>query len=143
MLHKNRNQSYQSLIDIFKVPFNMINLVLKSFLKSSSSMISRFPASPRLTSKGAELTSIFKSLDADSLPNRLNQEQEKLPGKFKEMCPQCRLMQRLMSPVFAECWSAMPAGKAAMLLRHCDLLHRSKFQDFKKYWKPENYSTAQ
>ena len=33
-----RYQSYQSLIYIFKVPFNMINLVLYSSLKSSSSM---------------------------------------------------------------------------------------------------------
>ena len=38
MLHKNRTQSYESLIDIFKVPFNMINLVLISSLKFSSSM---------------------------------------------------------------------------------------------------------
>jgi hypothetical protein len=48
-------------------------------------------------------------------------------GKVKEMCPQCLLMQRLSSP--CHCTAVQP-GKAATLLRHGDLLHRSKFQYF-------------
>jgi hypothetical protein len=60
-------------------------------------------------------------------------------GKVKEMCPQCLLMQRLSSP--CHCTAAQPE-KAATLLRHGDLLHRSKFQYFQseyfqsEYWNP-------
>ena len=46
-------------------------------------------------------------------------------GKVKEMCPQCLLMQRLSSP--CHCTAVQP-GKAATLLRHGDLLNRSKFR---------------
>jgi hypothetical protein len=59
-------------------------------------------------------------------------------GKVKEMCPQCLLMQRLSSP--CHCTAVQP-GKAATLLRHGNLLHRSKFQYFQSeyfpfYWNP-------
>jgi hypothetical protein len=59
---------------------------------------------------------ISKSRDAE--------QAEPGAGNFKEICPQCLFMQRLISPVFAEYCTAVQAGTA---LRHRDVLRRSKF----------------